>query len=357
MRFVLALPCALGLAAALAVPRAAAAHPVGLSRSELVIAGAAVRIALRGSAAEFGLSPGRPGGPPASRAEEVRAATLDRISLRQPGARCALDRSGATLRWEPPDGFVIEGTWTCPRPGDGLAVELGFLFVLPPGHTHLARVRAGGAPEQHVARAGFPSFAVAQREPASARAAAFVRLGVEHILTGLDHLAFLVAVLLLAGTLREVLGVVTSFTVAHSLTLALAVAGPVRLPGRIVEPLIALSIVVVAVENLWLLGRAPEERRRALGHRWLLTFGFGLVHGLGFAGALAGLKLHGTALALALVSFNAGVELGQIAVAGVFVPAIFLLRRGRLAAPVPRLGSAVVGALGLAWLVVRLGGG
>jgi hydrogenase/urease accessory protein HupE len=149
---------------------------------------------------------------------------------------------------------------------------------------------------------------------------AFLLLGIEHILSGFDHLCFLLALLLMTLRLRDVLAVVTTFTVAHSLTLAAAATGVVSLSPRIVEPLIAASIVYIAVENLML--RRPPKYRLAV------VFGFGLVHGLGFASALSERLPGATGLAVIppLLGFNAGVELGQLAVAACLVPLIRLAR-------------------------------
>jgi len=182
----------------------------------------------------------------------------------------------------------------------------------------------------------------------------YLRLGVEHILTGYDHLAFLLGLLVACRRWRSVLAVVTSFTVAHSVTLALAALRLLSLPGRVVEPLIAATIVFVAVENI-VDGRRPGGGQPA--RRWLLAFAFGLVHGLGFAGALLaiGLGAHGAPLALPLFAFNLGVEAGQVAVAALLVPALAALRRWP---PFARHGtsavSLAVGAAGLHWLVRRL---
>jgi hydrogenase/urease accessory protein HupE len=176
----------------------------------------------------------------------------------------------------------------------------------------------------------------------------FLVLGVEHILTGYDHLAFLLALLLAGGSLREVAKIITSFTLAHSITLALATFDVVRLPAGVVEPLIAVSIIYVGLENLW--------RRDLLRRRWLLTFGFGLIHGLGFATALRELGIgSGVKEAVApLLSFNLGVEFGQIAIAALLLPLIWKLRRrpAFLLRYVP-VCSAVVAVLGSYWLLER----
>jgi hypothetical protein len=178
---------------------------------------------------------------------------------------------------------------------------------------------------------------------------AYLRLGVEHILTGVDHLLFLLGLLVVCRRFRTVAGVVTCFTAAHSITLAVAALGLVTLPGRVVEPLIAATIVFVGVENL---ARGDEPKGR-----WLLTFAFGLVHGLGFAAALQGIGLgaNGTSIVGPLVAFNLGVELGQLAVA---VPLLALLWRLRAVPAFARHGaratSLIVVGFGIVWLVQRL---
>ncbi|MBI5691040.1 MAG: HupE/UreJ family protein [Verrucomicrobia bacterium] len=178
----------------------------------------------------------------------------------------------------------------------------------------------------------------------------FVRLGIEHIWTGYDHLLFLFALLVVCRTFRSIVGIVTCFTVAHSLTLALATLEWVSVPARVVEPLVAASIVFVGVENLLSRGAEPKGR-------WALTFGFGLIHGFGFASVLRdlGLGSGGQGVALPLFTFNLGVELGQIALAGVVMPVVWHLRRSPafLARGVPAI-SAVVAVAGLYWLAQRV---
>src|SRR5262245_53932588 len=146
----------------------------------------------------------------------------------------------------------------------------------------------------------------------------FFGLGVEHIMLGFDHLAFLFALLIIGSTLKEAAKIITSFTVAHSITLAMATFNVVNLPSGIVEPLIAVSIIYVGVENLF---------RREVKKRWLLTFAFGLIHGFGFASVLRemGIGVSGSA-AIPLLSFNLGVEVGQIAIAALILPLIWKLK-------------------------------
>jgi hydrogenase/urease accessory protein HupE len=175
----------------------------------------------------------------------------------------------------------------------------------------------------------------------------FLTLGIEHIFTGYDHMAFLLAVLLTGGSLLSNARIITSFTIAHSLTLALATFSIVTLPTSIVEPLIAASIVFVGVENLV---------RRQLAARWLVTFCFGLVHGLGFAQILRdlGIGTMRTQAAVPLLSFNLGVELAQISIAALILPLIWRLQRhpAFLRKHVPALSLLLI-ISGVYWLVTR----
>ncbi|MEU4678961.1 HupE/UreJ family protein [Micromonospora sp. NPDC023737] len=179
----------------------------------------------------------------------------------------------------------------------------------------------------------------------------FVRLGAEHLLFGLDHVLFLLALLLGAKRLRDVVEVATAFTVAHSVTLVLAAIGWVSLPGWIVEPLIALSIAFVAVDNLL----SPRT-----SHRLPVVFGFGLLHGLGFAGALSVDGPLSASTLADLVSFNVGIELVQLAIIALAFPGLLFLRRAMtrpVAARALTLGTAAatvsVAGAGLVWFVER----
>ncbi len=186
---------------------------------------------------------------------------------------------------------------------------------------------------------------------------AYLRLGVEHILTGYDHLAFVLALVIASRRVRALFVVVTAFTLAHSITLASAAFGVFDLPGRLVEPVIALSIAWVGARNV--LPRAPKRV-------WPEAFGFGLVHGLGFAGAVRETLAAEPEKLRALVGFNAGVELGQLAVVAVALGVLALLRRAfdapsadehaRTLAPVAvrRSAAACIAMLGVYWFVERV---
>jgi hydrogenase/urease accessory protein HupE len=177
----------------------------------------------------------------------------------------------------------------------------------------------------------------------------FLSLGVKHILTGYDHLLFLIGLLLVVRGFFSSLGIITSFTIAHSITLAVATLHLVQIPSRIVEPLIAASIVFVGIENLWR-GDIPTARR-------MVAFGFGLIHGFGFASALreAGIGSGTGGILLPLFSFNLGVEFGQIMIAAAALPIIWKLRQNPMfiARWAPACSAAVV-LLGSFWFVQRI---
>jgi hydrogenase/urease accessory protein HupE len=175
----------------------------------------------------------------------------------------------------------------------------------------------------------------------------FLVLGIEHILTGYDHLAFLLALLIGGGSLRQNLKIITSFTVAHSLTLALATLALVNISPGVVEPLIAVSIVFVGVENLV---------KRRLAARWLVTFCFGLIHGLGFAATLRelGIGTLGVRVAVPLLSFNLGVEVAQIAIAAVVLPLVWRLeKRLSFALKHAPAFSLLITFAGIYWFLAR----
>ncbi|AKU90556.1 HupE/UreJ family protein [Vulgatibacter incomptus] len=173
-----------------------------------------------------------------------------------------------------------------------------------------------------------------------------IRLGMEHIYTGYDHLLFLAGLAIAARGLRGILRPITSFTLAHSITLALAALGILAVPSRFVEPAIAASNLYVAFENV--------ARPSPVGRTWL-TFGFGLVHGFGFAGALAELGLRRDAFATTLAGFNLGVEAGQLSLVLLAIPLLALARRAAWFAPVAvPVASATIGFFGAYWLVERI---
>jgi hydrogenase/urease accessory protein HupE len=199
---------------------------------------------------------------------------------------------------------------------------------------------------------GTPAATASPVPPAPAESGTFwgfLKLGVEHIWTGYDHLLFLFALLIVCSRFGSIVGIISCFTLAHSITLAAATLEWVEVPSHWVEPAIAASIVYVGLENLWLRGREPKAR-------WALTFCFGLIHGFGFAGVLRdlGLGRGQDGIALPLFSFNLGVELGQIAVAAIVLPGLWQLRKKPefVRRGVPAL-SILVTLAGFYWLLDR----
>jgi hypothetical protein len=245
------------------------------------------------------------------------------------------------------DKVVLEMALSCPTSAGTLSVYDDWPEVMGAHFQTVLSVRVPGRPS--VELVFLEDRRAATLDLASATPTgwfAFIAMGVEHILGGIDHLLFLVALLALARGLWQTVTIVTGFTVAHSITLSLAVLGVVDVPSRIVEPLIAASIVWVAVENLL----APS----GIGRRWLIAAIFGLIHGLGFASALTELDLSRDALVRALIGFNVGVELGQIAFVIVVMPPLaWASRPGRLPR-LPQFLSILVAAAGAVWLVQRL---
>ena len=181
----------------------------------------------------------------------------------------------------------------------------------------------------------------------------YMAYGVEHILGGVDHLLFVTALLLIVRGGRRIVATVTAFTVAHSLTLVAATLGWVHVPSPPVEAIIALSIVFVAVEIVHgLQGRAGLTARAP----WLVAFCFGLLHGFGFAGALAAVGLPENAIPMALLCFNVGVEIGQLLFVGILLAAIALLRRLPLSPPrwSPWVAPYAIGGVAAFWMLQRV---
>jgi hydrogenase/urease accessory protein HupE len=176
----------------------------------------------------------------------------------------------------------------------------------------------------------------------------FLKLGVEHIVTGYDHLVFLLGLLIIGGRFIAALKIITAFTVAHSITLALATLDMIRIPSDVVEPLIAASIIYVGIENIF---------RRDLERRWMLAFVFGLIHGCGFASVLRelGVGTQGSGVIMPLLSFNLGVEAGQVVIAAILLPIIWKLKERPSWQPryVPACSVLII-LLGGYWLVDRL---
>ncbi len=217
------------------------------------------------------------------------------------------------------DDAVLRAHAFCPGGATELSLALDFLAPFPAGHRHLAHVRAGRVDEENVLRPSAHTLRTETGAPVGdARAASigsFMRLGIEHILTGYDHLVFLFGLVVIGGEPRSLVKAITAFTVAHSLSLALAVLDVWTPSPRFIEPAIALSIAYVGVENFFV---------RDASTRWRVTLPFGFIHGFGFAGALMERHLPPSRVPPALLGFNAGVELGQLALLAVVLPLVMV---------------------------------
>ncbi len=298
-----------------------------------------------------------------ARHSDIAAYALARIAFTLDGGPCRpavtehlidhhSDGAYAVLRFEA----------QCARAGSAFEVGYSLFFDLDPQHKGLLRLVYQGATRTAI----FGPEAARQRFELrdTSRVSQFFdygREGVWHIWIGFDHILFLLSLLLpavlvpaasgwraverFAPAFWDVFKIVTAFTVAHSITLSLAALGVIALPTRLVESAIALSVMLAALNNIF-----PVIQRR----RWAVAFAFGLIHGFGFASVLADLGLPQDALLLALVGFNLGVEIGQLAIVGVFLPAAYALRHTRLYRRIILLGgSLLVCLLAGIWFVER----
>ncbi len=338
----------------------AAAHAIGVSRGAYTLEGETVRAELVFARGEMiGVVPSldphhdgsvRPEDVVASRAALAKAATLG-VLVRGNGQACAGRLEDARLTEE--DGIALVVAYACPLAPERLEIDVKLLAELSHGHRHIAHVVLGSITIDEVAYrghetvdAGAPSDGTRASAREQVSAVGFLRMGIEHILTGYDHLVFLLGLVIVGGRARSMVAVVTAFTVAHSITLGVATLGAWVPPSRVVEPLIALSIAYVGVENFFV--KSAEKR-------WRVTFPFGLIHGFGFAGALREIELPRAQVPTALVFFNVGVEVGQLAVMALVLPVIYYLRKRE--GFVPRGAQAVSGAVALAglfWFVDRV---
>jgi hydrogenase/urease accessory protein HupE len=285
-----------------------------------------------------------------ARGRDVVALLQPRFQVSAEGRALACRPAGAIEAM--PDRHAVRLGFTCDTDGPAGVLRLqAALFPDDPVHQTFLNVYEGGALQaQAILDRGHPAFEyfAGTRQGALAVVSRFLPAGVHHILIGPDHVLFLVGLLLLGGSLRRLALVVTAFTLAHSLTLSLAVLGVFSPPARLVEPAIALSIVYVGADNL--LVREGRDLRA-----WI-AFGFGLVHGLGFASVLREMDLPRRALGWSLFSFNVGVEIGQIVVV-LAVASLLAGLRARSESAGRRLafaGSIVVMAAGSMWFVQRL---
>lgn len=254
----------------------------------------------------------------------------EKVALVAQGRRCEAGPGSVPDAAPPAERIVLVVDYACGLEVRDLQIQDDLPDVLGADYHTLARIDAAGATTQFAFGAETRVARVSLEERRRGLAS-FVMLGIEHILTGWDHLLFLLVLLLRGGGWLSLLRIVTAFTLAHSATLALAAFDVVTLPDRLVESVIALSIALVAGENLLF--------RSLVARRWLVSFGFGLVHGFGFSSVLREVGLPTQGLVLSLLGFNVGVEVGQALVVAVALPALALLRRTRWEPRVVRIAS------------------
>ncbi len=300
---------------------------------------------------------------------KARQSQVDAYAL----ARLAIRAGNRACRLEPTEHLVddhTDGAYAVLRfdaqcdPADyaTVDVEYSLFFDLDPTHRGLVRVQRGADTTTAVLGPDRPRLQLGGEGRSRFRQFLdYAREGVWHIWIGIDHVLFLLSLLLpsvflaqgrgwrpaerFSGTFWDVFRVATSFTVAHSITLSLAALSVIQLPSRLIESAIALSVVLAALNNLW-----PVVH----GRRWMVAFGFGLIHGFGFASVLADLGLPRDALLLALVGFNVGVELGQLAIISAFLPLAYAFRRTWAYRRVVFIGgSAAIVAVAGVWLIER----
>ncbi|MBI2891670.1 MAG: HupE/UreJ family protein [Nitrospirae bacterium] len=338
-----------------AAPRAAHAHQPGISTGEIRLGLDTIRWEIRVTWDDWSRAFFLHGSPLTIRTEadvetarpEIERALQDLIGVSSDAGPCPGNvlgsRSGA-FNGHPSVATTME--FACPAPPQSLTLRAPLAQAFLPNHRHLALLR--GVREETTLLFG-PGREEIQLEDVGGRLSpwrqvpVFLRLGIEHIFTGFDHVLFLIALVLGATGLRSLVAIVTSFTAGHTVTLAAATLGYVSLPPRVVEPLIAASIVYVGIENL-----VKVSKRR-----WLLTLAFGLVHGLGFSSVLVDMRIPRPLLATAVAGFNVGVEIGQVAIVGALYPALRAAARYAWHPRLVRYASAAVLLAGSYWLLER----
>ena len=331
------------------------AHRTNLSTSAVEVRGAAVAYRLTVSAHDLAVAVGIETdliAPVPRPSFEERQAAIDtyirtRLAIAANDEACPLGRLTSDYD-RLPEAIVFTLAFACPAPVERLTITYDVFFDVDPEHRGIGGVDWGTGAEEFVVEPLINRIEVEiagppRPKPFLERALRFTVLGVEHIAGGIDHVLFLIALLIVSARFLHLITVVTAFTLAHSVTLSLAWFGFIDLPARLTESLIALSIAYVAAENVW---------GKRFGHRWMLAGGFGLVHGLGFYGILRELDLGGGALT-PLFAFNLGVEIGQVAILALFFPALVLVFRRPWYRSAMRAGSLAILALAGFWFVQR----
>jgi hypothetical protein len=392
----------------LLAPRAAWAHGRSTSWSAWTAIGGEIEVQVRLARLDLSALPGFAGyaaGAGDAGDDRALAAYLeDHLRAETAAGPCEVDRASyAVLDARAAGEGFLSRSWRVRCKGGGrVRIVADLLFDEVPSHVHFATfTRAGVAVAERVLTHDARGWDVGEdaRDAPSAGILDFVALGVRHVATGADHLVFVLALLVAAGSLRALAAVVTGFTLGHSATLALAVLGGVRPDTGAIEALVGASIAVVAVENVWLEQRDPWLTRGLVGAlgaaavagsfagavspaalagvvifvacyfgllarsdrparlRWIVAALFGTVHGFAFSGVLAEMSLPRARLASSLLGFNVGVELGQLAVVAAAWPLWRMIAKTPARSRALQLGSAAALAAGTYWFVGRAFGG
>lgn len=355
------------------------AHPLDITFTTLTFEDALVRVETRMTARQVGLAfLGMPDyfevGSFHPVQKRIRETVEQSLTFTADGAHCPLAESALTYPKAGPltelllDGFQFRGSYMCQGRPQRLVVENRLFISRFPDQRNVIVVGTRGGTEEHVftpkrttAQISFPSSTLTFLDdtthprtwaffqlPKVSSALRFLQLGVEHITIGYDHIAFIIGIHLVVRRFREIVKIVTSFTIAHSITLTLSFFDILSIPNQIAEIAIAATILFIGIENLL---------RKDFRSRSRITFGLGLVHGLGLASALKGIGIPGEFLLLNLASFNLGVELGQLTVIALLVPLLLFVakRAPRLNREMVYWGSVVISAVGAAWVLQRAG--
>jgi hydrogenase/urease accessory protein HupE len=334
----------------------AQAHKLGLSAAEILVdEGGEVTVSLAVKGRDMAQAIGRDLVEPPDRvapaALEAAALAisdymLDRVSVLGDGQACA---GKAEASRPDKDGVLVDLRFRCPATVRSITYRNRLFHEFDAAAVQNVLVLAGDDIDQAVLTHTRNVLDLTGERPGFATVLGrYIAIGIDHIFRGYDHIAFLLALLLWATRLVPVVAMATAFTVAHSITLTSAVLGLATVPSSVVEPLIALSVIWAAAENVF---------SRQVARRWRLAFFLGLIHGFGFAGALSEFGLPAHAVTAALGGFNVGVEIGQVIIVMIAMPLLFGLDRltGGARSPWFVWGAAgSIGAVGIYWFFERL---
>jgi hydrogenase/urease accessory protein HupE len=276
-----------------------------------------------------------------NRFSRLRAVLEKAVTVEAGGVACPLSLQDFSIEPNELVVFRLRGACSDATP---VRIVVRVLMITTVDGYNLAKIRAGGTFEEHVFTRTDGEMVIGTAPGFAGTFRRFFMLGVEHIATGYDHVLFLFALLLVGGGWRSLVAIVTAFTIAHSVTLSLAVLDVVQLPPRLVESAIALSIAWVALENLL---------KADVRGRWRVTFLFGLMHGFGFASILRAMHLPREGLVASLLAFNLGVEAGQLVVVALTYPLVALMERSSHRRRFVVLASSVILVLALWWFRER----